>query len=69
MVGHGLSSEFLINIGLRQGSAPGPLLLLVMVMQLISRKITTNDIFREMMRTDHHNLATVAESNQILHGA
>ena len=41
VVGSGVSEAFPVNIGLRQGSALSPLLL-IMVMELISRKISTD---------------------------
>ena len=47
MVGYGLSEEFPVNIGLRQGSALSPLLL-IMVMELISR-ISSKDVLRKVM--------------------
>ena len=47
VVGSGLSEEFPVNIGLRQGSALSPLLF-SMVMEIISRKISTKDIPRKM---------------------
>ena len=49
VVGSGLSGEFPVNIGLRQGSALSPLLF-IMVMELISRKIGTKDVLRKMMQ-------------------
>ena len=42
VVGSGMSNEFQVNIGLRQGSALSPLLF-ILVMELISRKINTTD--------------------------
>ena len=51
------------NIGLRQGSALSPLLFIV-VMEIISRKISTKDILRKMMYAD--DLAIIAESKQDL---
>ena len=48
VVGSGLSKEFPVNIGLRQGSALSPLLF-ILVMELISRKISTKDVLRKMM--------------------
>ena len=63
VVGSGLSEEFLVNIGLRQGSAFSPLLF-IMVMEIISRKISTKDILRKMMYVD--DLAIIAESKQDL---
>ena len=63
VVGSGLSEEFPVNIGLMQGSALSPLLF-IMVMELISRKISTKDVLRKMMHAD--DLATIAESKQEL---
>ena len=62
-VGSGLSEEFPVNIGLRQGSALSPLRF-IMVMEIISRKISTKDILRKMMYAD--DLAIIAESKQNL---
>ena len=59
----GLSEEFPVNIGLRQGSALSPLLV-IMVMEIISRKISMKDILRKMMYAD--DLAIIAESKQEL---
>ena len=42
VVGSGLSEEVPVNIGLRQGSALCPLLF-IMVMEIISRKISTKE--------------------------
>ena len=64
MVGYGLSEEFPpVNIGLRQGSALSPLLF-IMVMEIISRNISTKDILRKMMYAD--DLAIIVESKQDL---
>ena len=63
VVGSGLSEEFRFNIGLRQRSALSPLLF-IMVMEIISRKISTKDILRKMMYAD--DLAIIAESKQDL---
>ena len=52
-----------VNISLRQGSAVSPLLF-IMVMELISRKISTKDVLRKMMYAD--DLAIIAESKQEL---
>ena len=48
VVGSGMSNEFQVNIGLRQGSALSPLLF-ILVMELISRKISTTDALRKIM--------------------
>ena len=63
VVGSGLLEEFPVNIGLRQGSALSPLLF-IMVMEIISRKISTKDILRKMMYAD--DLTIIAESKQDL---
>ena len=63
VVGSGLSEEFPVNIGLSQGSALSPLLF-IMVMEIISRKISTKDILRKMMYADE--LVIIAESKQDL---
>ena len=63
VVGSGLSGEFPVNIGLRQGSAISPLRF-VMVMELISMKISTKDILRKMIYAD--DMAIIAESKQEL---
>ena len=47
-IGSGMSNEFQANIGLRQGSALSPLLF-ILVMELISRKISTTDALRKIM--------------------
>ena len=59
VVGSGLSEKYPFNIGLRQGSALSPLLF-ILVMELISRKISTKDVLRKMMYAD--DLAVIAES-------
>ena len=61
VVGSGLSVKFPINLGLRQGSALSSLLF-IMVMELISRKISRKDVLRKMMYAD--DLAIIAESKQ-----
>ena len=63
MVGSGLSIEFPVNIGLRQGSALNHLLFII-VMEVNSRKISTKDVCRKMMYAD--DLAIVSESKQEL---
>ena len=57
VVGYGLSEEFPVKIVLRQGSAFSPLLF-IMVMELISKKISMKDVLRKMMYAD--DLAIIA---------
>ena len=67
VVGSGMSNEFQVNIGLRQGSAISPLLFII-VMELISRKIsTTYYALRKIMYAD--DLVVVAENREELQGA
>ncbi len=66
VVGSGMSNEFQVNIGLRQGSALSPLLF-ILVMELISRKISTTDALRKIMYAD--DLVIVAEHREKLQGA
>ena len=53
VVGSGMSNEFQVNIGLRQGSALSPLLF-ILVMELISRKISTTVALRKIVYADDH---------------
>ena len=66
VVGSGMSKEFQANIGLKQGSALSPLLL-ILVMELISRKISTTDAMKKIMYAD--DLVIVAEHRKELQGA
>ena len=66
VVGSGMSNEFQVNIGLKQGSALSPLLF-ILVMELISRKISTTDALRKIMYAD--DLVIVAEHREELQGA
>ena len=66
VVGSGMSNEFQVNIGLRQGSALSPLLF-ILVMELISRKISTTDAMKKIMYAD--DLVIVAEHREELQGA
>ena len=52
VVGSGMSSEFQVNIGLRQGSARSALLF-ILVMELISGKISTTHAVRKIMYADN----------------
>ena len=63
VVGSGLSEEFPVNIGLRQGSVLSPLLF-IMVMEQICKKISTKDVLRKMIYADDRAIA--AESKQEL---
>ena len=63
IIGAGMSEQFSVNIGLRQGSALSPLLFIV-VMELISRKVSMEDISRKLLYAD--DLPIVAEDNEEL---
>ena len=63
IIGAGMSEQFSVNIGLRQGSALSPLLFIV-VMELISRKVSMKDTSRKLLYSD--DLAIVAEDNEEL---
>ena len=54
----GMSEQFSVNIGLRQGSALSPLLFIVVV-ELISRKVSMNDTSRKLLYAD--DMAIIAE--------
>ena len=58
----GMSEQFSVNIGLRQGSALSPLLFIV-VMELISRKVSMKYISRKLLYAD--DLAIVAEDKEL----
>ena len=65
VVGSGMSNEFQVNIGLRQGSALSPLLFIFnIVMELISRKINTTDALKKSVYAD--NIGIVAEHREKL---
>ena len=66
VVRSGMSNEFQVIIGLRQSSALSPLLF-ILVMELISRKISTTDALRKIMYAD--DLVVVAEHRGELQGA
>ena len=61
-----MSNEFQVTIGLRQGSALSPLRF-ILVMELISRKISTTDALMTIMYAD--DLVIVAEHREELQGA
>ena len=63
IIGTGMSEQFRVNVGLRQGSALSPLLFIV-VMELISRKVSMKDIRRKLLFAD--DLAIVAEDKEEL---
>ena len=58
IIGAGMSDQFSLNNGLRQGSAVSPLLFIV-VMELISRNVSMKDTSRKLLYAD--DLAIVAE--------
>ena len=64
VVGSGMSNEFQVNIGLRQGSALRPLLF-ILVMELISRKISTTDALVKSRPMYADDLMIVAEHREI----
>ena len=47
LVGPGMSEEFSVNIGLRQGSTLSPLMF-IMVMELVSRKVSLRGSMRRI---------------------
>ena len=51
IIGAGMSEQFSVNIGLTQGSALSPLLFIV-VMELISRKVSMKDTSRKLLYAD-----------------
>ena len=63
IIGAGMSEQFSVNIGQRQGSTLSPLLFIVM-MELISRKVSMKDISRKLLYAD--DLAIVAEDKEEL---
>ena len=65
IVGSGMSNEFQVNISLRQGSALSPLLF-ILVIELISRKISTTDALRKIMYAD--DLVIIADHREELQG-
>ena len=66
VVGSGMSKEVQVHIGLRQGSALSPLLL-ILVMELISRKISTADALKKIMYADDRVI--IAEHREEWQGA
>ena len=63
IIGAGISEQFNVNIGLRQGSALSSLLFIV-VMELISRKVSMKYTSRKLLYAD--DLAIVAEDREEL---
>ena len=61
LVGPGMSEEFNVNIGVRQGSSLSPLMF-IMVMELVSRKVSLRGSMVRMMYVE--NLAVVVESER-----
>ena len=61
LVGPGMSEEFSVNIGLMQGSSLSPLLL-IMMMKLVSRKVSLRGSMGRMLSAD--DLAVVAEKRR-----
>ena len=55
----GISEEFRVDVGMRQGCALSPLLFIAVV-EVISRKVSTWDILRKLLYAD--DLAVVAKS-------
>ena len=66
VVGSYMSNELQVTIGLRQDGALSPLPF-ILVMELISRKISTTDALRKSMYTDDHLIG--AEHRQEWQGA
>ena len=67
VVGSGMSNEFQVNIGLRQGSALSPLLF-ILVMELITAGISAqHNALRKIMYAD--DLVIVADHREELQGA
>ena len=61
VVGSGLSEVFPVKIGYRQGSDP---LLFIMVLALITRKISMKDVLRKVLYVN--DLAMIADNKQEL---
>ena len=61
LVGPGMSEEFSMNIGLRQGRALSPFMF-IMVMELVSSKVSLRGSMGRMLYVD--DLAVVVESGQ-----
>ena len=61
VVGSCMSNEFQVNIGLRQGSALSQLLV-ILVMELISRKISTTATLKKIVYAD--DLVIIAEHRE-----
>ena len=67
VVGSGMAKEFQVNIGLRQGLPCTKPIAFILVMELISRKISTTDALKKIMYADDHLI--VAEHREELQGA
>ena len=57
-VGEGASEEFEVKIGLRQGSVLSPLLFIVVVLALISRKTVMKDSMKKLLYAEYMALVT-----------
>ena len=62
--GPGISTEFMVNVGLRRECSSLSPLLFITVMEAISRKTSTRDILRKLPYTD--DLAVVAGGERLV---